>query len=279
MTKRNKILIGIGSLLVVVFFVFEIIIMVKQEQASEAASSSSSQASTSSSSSTLNAKYTTSELNKLDLPQLSTTIESEETKVTIETTDGTIVAKIFNKYAPLAAENFLTHAKEGYYNNLDFFRVVKDFMIQSGDPDNTGLGGKSIWASGTHKNKKIDSGSGFKNEISPNLYFIRGAIGMANAGSNTNGSQFFIEQSSTNVQSQITDKSSYPTKIYDAYKKGGTPSLDGNYTVFGQVISGMDVVDKIASAAVKTNSVTSEKSEPKKAIKITKIIVGKEGAQ
>mgnify|MGYP003365084546 CR=1 FL=1 len=286
MKKKYVILISLGSLLAAAFFIFEMVVLYQQDQTSKAAASSSSAAASSSlaaasssSANRLNKKYSLSELNKMDLPQLSTTIGSQETKVTIDTTDGTIVVKIFNKYAPLAAENFLTHAKEGYYNNLNFFRVVKDFMVQTGDPKNTGLGGASIWKSGTHKNTAIDSGTGFKNEISPNLYFIRGAIGMANAGTNTNGSQFFIEESSSNVQSTITSKSSYPTKIYNAYKNGGTPSLDGKYTVFGQVVSGMDIVDKIASSAVKTNTSTSEKSEPKTAIKITKITVGTEGAQ
>lgn len=277
MNKKNKILIILGSVLVAVFFIWESVAIYQQNRASEAASSSSSTAASdtsSSSSSALNAKYSKSELNNMALPQLTTTIGSGETKVTFETTAGTVVAKIFNKYAPLAAENFLTHAQEGYYNGSEFFRVYKDFMIQSGDPKNVGTGGQSIWASGAHKNAKIDAGTGFKNEISPNLYFIRGAIGMANAGTaNTNGSQFFIEESSSNVQAQITDKNAYPTKIYDAYKNGGTPSLDGSYTVFGQVISGMNIVDQIAKADVTTNATTSEKTFPKNPIKITKVTI------
>ncbi|MFT8878705.1 MAG: peptidylprolyl isomerase [Oenococcus sp.] len=277
MNKKSRILIILGSVLVAAFFIWESVTIYQQNRANGTTSSSSNTAgsdTSTSSSSALNAKYSKSELNNMDLPQLTTTIGSGETKVTFETTAGTIVAKIFNKYAPLAAENFLTHAKEGYYNGLEFFRVYKDFMIQSGDPKNVGTGGQSIWASGTHKNTKIDTGTGFKNEISPNLYFIRGAIGMANAGTaNTNGSQFFIEESSSNVQAQITDKNAYPTKIYDAYKNGGTPSLDGSYTVFGQVISGMNIVDQIAKADVTTNATTSEKTFPKNPIKITKVTV------
>lgn len=200
-------------------------------------------------------------------PQLTNDIGEEEAVAKITTTEGDITIKLFPKYAPLAVENFLTHAKEGYYNGVTFHRVINDFMIQTGDPKGDGTGGESIWKG---KDSKIDSGSGFKNEYSPYLYNIRGAISMANAGPNTNGSQFFINQNKKDISSQL-DSQTFPSKIIEAYKNGGNPTLDGgNYTVFGQVIEGMDIVDKIAATE------TDEKDKPKSEIKIEKIEVTKD---
>lgn len=193
-------------------------------------------------------------LNQLTFPQLNDTVKSDETKVTIDTTMGTITLKLFPKIAPKAVENFITHAKEGYYNNVSFHRVIKDFMIQTGDPKGDGTGGESIW-------KKP-----FKNEPSKQLYHLRGALSMANAGKDTNGSQFFIVQNNADASDGLLDVE-YPQKIIDAYKKGGVPSLDGDYTVFGQVINGMDIVDKIAKTK------TDEKDKPKEAIHIRTITV------
>ncbi|MBY5020681.1 peptidylprolyl isomerase [Streptococcus suis] len=181
-------------------------------------------------------------------PQLSTDIADNEAAVKIKTSQGDITVKLFPEEAPLAVENFLTHAKEGYYNGIIFHRVINGFMIQGGDPNGDGTGGQSIWAG---KDENIDSGNGFKNEISAFLYNIRGALAMANAGADTNGSQFFINQNTADASSQLST-ASYPGKIIEAYKNGGNPSLDGGYTVFGQVIEGMDIVDKIA--AVETDS-------------------------
>lgn len=95
---------------------------------------------------------------------------------------------------------------------------------------------------------------------------------MANAGADTNGSQFFINQNHEDASAQIK-KSDYPDKIVKAYAKGGNPSLDGNYTVFGQVIDGMDVVDKIADAEVKDNADGSEKSLPVDPVKVLSTVV------
>lgn len=206
------------------------------------------------------------QLDKLDLPQLSKTVGKDETKATIKTTEGDIIVKLFDKQAPLAVENFVKHAKDGYYDGTTVHRVVKDFMIQAGDPDGTGQGGHSIWYK---KDKNIDSGNGFKNEISDQLYNIRGALSMANAGPDTNGSQFFINQNKDD-QTKDIKAVKYPQKIYDAYKKGGYPSLDGNYTVFGQVIDGMDTVDKIANVKVEEND-NQEKSKPIDKIEIKSI--------
>ncbi|NLR10745.1 MULTISPECIES: peptidylprolyl isomerase [Lactobacillaceae] len=163
-------------------------------------------------------------------------------QVTIETSMGTIQLQLFPEQAPKTVENFVTHAKAGYYDGMTFHRVIPNFMIQGGDPTGTGMGGESIW------------GQPFEDEFSPELYNLRGALSMANAGPNTNGSQFFIVQDkdmTEQMQSQMKD-AGFPEEIVSAYQGGGTPWLDFRHTVFGQVTDGMDVVDAIA--AVKTDS-------------------------
>ena len=201
-----------------------------------------------------------------DFPQLQTKASKQDPVVTLKTSQGDITLKLFPEYAPLAVENFLTHAKEGYYDGLSFHRVIKDFMIQTGDPKGDGSGGESIWAG---KDSEKDPGTGFKNEISPYLYNIRGAVSMANAGPDTNGSQFFINQNTQDISSRL-DPNTYHSKIVQAYKNGGNPNLDGSYTVFGQVIQGMDVVDKIAATE------TDDQDKPKEAITIQKITIQSE---
>ncbi|WP_406603196.1 peptidylprolyl isomerase [Neobacillus dielmonensis] len=174
-------------------------------------------------------------------PQLTKEVSENERLVEMETSMGNIKIKLFPEYAPKAVENFITHSEQGYYNGLIFHRVIKDFMIQGGDPKGNGTGGESIW------------GKPFEDEFAPNLINIRGALSMANAGANTNGSQFFIVQS-TKLDPSMKDqmkKAGYPDDIIHAYdQNGGTPWLDGRHTVFGQVIEGMDVVDAIASTPV-----------------------------
>ncbi|AYM03472.1 MULTISPECIES: peptidylprolyl isomerase [Levilactobacillus] len=163
-------------------------------------------------------------------------------QVTIETSMGTIQLQLFPEQAPKTVENFVTHAKAGYYDGLTFHRVIPNFMIQGGDPTGTGMGGESIW------------GQPFEDEFSQELYNLRGAVSMANAGPNTNGSQFFIVQDkdmTEQMQGQMKD-AGFPDEIVDAYKDGGTPWLDFRHTVFGQVTEGMDVVDAIAQ--VKTDA-------------------------
>ncbi len=133
--------------------------------------------------------------------------------VVLETSVGKIELRLFPKAAPMAVENFVTHAKEGYYNGTIFHRVIKGFMIQGGDPTGTGRGGESIW----HKE--------FKNEYAKNLVFDRPfLLAMANRGPNTNGSQFFITVAPT-------------------------PWLNGGYTIFGEVLKGEDVVKKIENVS------------------------------
>ena len=218
-------------------------------------SSSSSEAASSSSSDTASSSQYAKDLAyainnpNASFPQLSTDIADNEAAVIIKTNQGDITIKLFPEEAPLAVENFLTHAKEGYYDGIIFHRVINGFMIQGGDPESNGTGGQSIWAG---KDDSIDAGNGFKNEISAFLYNIRGALAMANAGADTNGSQFFINQNPADASGQLSSGKT-PGKIIEAYKNGGNPSLDGGYTVFGQVIEGMDVVDKIASVETDSN--------------------------
>lgn len=174
-------------------------------------------------------------------PQLSNEVSENEKLVEIETTMGNIKIKLFPEYAPKAVENFVTHGEDGYYDGLIFHRVINDFMIQGGDPNGDGTGGESIY------------GTPFEDEFSTNLYNLRGALSMANSGSNTNGSQFFIVQKKSVDPSIKTEmeKAGFPTEIMEAYEeRGGTPWLDQRHTVFGQVIEGMDIVDKIAEAPV-----------------------------
>ena len=192
------------------------------------------------------------------LVQLDDKVEKGQPVATIETTEGTVKIKLFPKEAPKAVENFITHAKDGYYDGLLFHRVIDNFMIQSGDPKGDGTGGESIW-------KKP-----FKNEISNNLYHFRGALAMANAGPDTNGSQFYIVQNKFLTADQIkNDSIQYTDSVKEAYEKlKGVPSLDGSYTVFGQTIEGLDIVDKIAETEVGAND-KPEKDIKIKTIKIT----------
>src|SRR5438270_8845960 len=124
---------------------------------------------------------------------------------TMQTTEGPIVFELFDEDAPKTVENFRKLTGEGFYDGLTFHRVIKDFMIQGGCPEGTGTGGP---------------GYTFEDEINPHK-IVRGALAMANAGPNTNGSQFFV----------VTTEAA--------------PWLDGKHTVFGRVASGMEAVDAI----------------------------------
>lgn len=181
------------------------------------------------------------------LPQFSY-MHKGETVARMHTNYGDISLRFFPEYAPKAVENFITHAKEGYYNGITFHRVINNFVIQGGDPTGTGTGGESIW------------GEPFENEVSIDLRHFRGALCMANAGANTNRSQFYIVQCpeagadlEAMVQSDARNVQLFPDYIIEKYKEvGGYPYIDFGYTVFGQVTEGMDIVDKIA--AVETDS-------------------------
>ena len=169
--------------------------------------------------------------------------ESGDIMAIMKTNMGDIEIKLFPEKAPKTVENFVTHAKNGYYNGLIFHRVIKDFMIQGGDPTGTGMGGESIW------------GKKFADEFDPELHNLMGALSMANAGPNTNGSQFFIVQAHSvpaNMVEQMKEMpTAFPEEIVEAYENiGGTPWLDFRHTVFGQVMMGMEVVDAIANVKV-----------------------------
>ena len=151
----------------------------------------------------------------------------------IKTNHGDIKVALFPEQAPKTVANFVGLAKQGYYDGVIFHRVIEDFMIQGGDPSGTGMGGESIY------------GESFEDEFSRELYNLKGALSMANAGPNTNGSQFFIVTAS-NVPSTMLGQMQelgFPEEIVVAYAtEGGTPWLDQRHTVFGHVVEGMDVV-------------------------------------
>lgn len=170
-------------------------------------------------------------------PQLNLENQQGPTAV-LKTNQGEIKIQLFPEQAPMTVENFIRLAQKGYYDGTIFHRVISDFMIQGEDPEGNGTGGESIW------------GHPFEDELSRELFNIRGALSMANSGPNTNGSQFFIVQNKNMPKRYIKqmEPAGYPKEIIHAYKQGGTPWLDGRHTVFGQVITGMDVVDKIAKS-------------------------------
>jgi peptidyl-prolyl cis-trans isomerase B (cyclophilin B) len=175
--------------------------------------------------------------------QLSKPIKGDMVAI-MKTNFGDIKIKLFYEDAPLAVENFVKLSQKDYYNSIIFHRVINNFMIQSGDPEGNGTGGESIW------------GKEFNDEFSDRLFNIRGALSMANRGSNTNGSQFFIVQNPV-IDDQLKEsckQSGMDQNLIDAYSKvGGTPWLDGKHSVFGQVYEGLDIVDKIAAVKVGNN--------------------------
>ncbi|MGE9291703.1 MAG: peptidylprolyl isomerase [Puniceicoccales bacterium] len=135
----------------------------------------------------------------------------EPMTVVLETTQGDVEIELMPSVAPLAVANFVTHIENGYYDGLTFHRVIPNFMIQGGDPQGSGRGGKSIW------------GKPFPDEFSPEVRFDeKGLLAMANAGPGTNGSQFFI---TTSVPRYLNDK----------------------HTIFGKVTSGYDIVEAIGN--------------------------------
>lgn len=169
-----------------------------------------------------------SDLTQLDQPTAGASI------AILDTSLGIIKVKLMPEAAPKAVENFTGLAQKGYYDGLTFHRVMKDFMIQGGDPEGTGTGGESLW------------GKPFADEFSADAHNFRGALSMANSGPNTNGSQFFIVQLPAAAIQPDMFAPGTPQSLVDAFTQiGGTPWLDGKHTVFGQVYEGMDVLDKI----------------------------------
>lgn len=175
--------------------------------------------------------------------QMAEPAEGDEIAIMHVKDYGDIYMKFFPEVAPKAVENFVTHSKDGYYNGLTFHRVINEFMIQGGDPEGNGTGGESIW------------GNGFGTELDYSLVPYRGSLCMAMSSlPNSIGSQFFITQANYSEQmSNSLKQYGYPTKLLEEYKNnGGYLSLYLQYTVFGQVFKGIEVVDEIAK--VETNS-------------------------
>ena len=174
---------------------------------------------------------------ELHFPQVD--IEAVEGPIaTIKTNHGDMRIKLFPDHAPKTVANFIALSKDGYYDGVIFHRIIKDFMIQGGDPTGTGMGGDSIY------------GESFEDEFSEELYNIRGALSMANAGPNTNGSQFFIVQNQHLPYSKKEiARGGWPEPIAEIYaEQGGTPHLDRRHTVFGQLAdeASYEVLDAIA---------------------------------
>ena len=174
---------------------------------------------------------------ELHFPQVD--IETVEGPIaTIKTNHGDMHIKLFPEHAPKTVANFIALSKDGYYDGVIFHRIIKDFMIQGGDPTGTGMGGESIY------------GQSFEDEFSEELYNVRGALSMANAGPNTNGSQFFIVQNQHLPYSKKEiARGGWPEPIAEIYaEKGGTPHLDRRHTVFGQLAdeASYNVLDAIA---------------------------------
>jgi cyclophilin family peptidyl-prolyl cis-trans isomerase len=156
-------------------------------------------------------------------------------RATLETTKGTIVIDLLADVAPATVNNFVFLAREGFYDGVPFHRVIRDFMIQTGDPTGTGTGGP---------------GYKFADEPVTRRYQA-GTVAMANAGPNTNGSQFFIMH------------------------KG--QALPPNYTIFGQVSAGLDVVDALATTPVKASG-RGEQSVPREPVQIERVTISEEPA-
>ncbi|RZC90810.1 hypothetical protein C5167_028641 [Papaver somniferum] len=143
--------------------------------------------------------------------------EGEAPEVTVETSMGSFTIELYYKHAPRTCRNFLELSRRGYYDNVKLHRIIKDFIVQGGDPTGTGRGGESIY------------GSKFEDEITTQLKHTgAGILSMANAGPNTNGSQFFITLAPT-------------------------PSLDGKHTIFGRICKGMEIVKRLGSVQTNNN--------------------------
>ncbi|MFH1092559.1 MAG: peptidylprolyl isomerase [Candidatus Omnitrophota bacterium] len=152
-------------------------------------------------------------------------MQEEKNVVVLETNQGNVEIRLMPEIAPLTCENFRKLVEKEYYNGIIFHRVIKDFMIQGGDPTGTGRGGESVW------------GKPFGDEVKKEVTFNKkGILAMANSGPNTNGSQFFITTAKT-------------------------PWLNMQHTIFGEVISGYDVVEKIENT--KTGAMDNPVEEQK----------------
>ena len=175
---------------------------------------------------------------------------------------GEVKFRLFSEYAEKGCENFIELAKKGYYDGLTFHRVIKDVMIQGGDPEGTGMGGESVWGG------KFDGGT------DPHLIHAAGALAYANSGSTaTDGSQFYVVTGQVYSKEQLADMKNqgytFTPEQEEIYSTaGGAPWLDGGYTVFGQVIDGLDVIFKVQETATGAND------KPQKDVIIDSVKVG-----
>ena len=167
----------------------------------------------------------------LSLQATESNMQEQQPTAFIETNQGTIEVALRPDIAPKAVENFIRHAETGYYDGVILHRVIKSFMIQGGDPQGTGVGGASVW------------GKPFEDEVTTSVTFAEpGVLAMANAGPKTNGSQFFITTAAT-------------------------PWLNNKHTIFGKVVNGYDVVQKIE------NTPTGSRDKPLEDQKIVHITI------
>lgn len=172
--------------------------------------------------------------------------------VTVTTNRGDIVIMLFNE-TPKHKDNFLKMCDEGFYDSLLFHRVIESFVIQAGDPASKGSAAGVLLGEG-------DAGHRVEPEFDTTLVHIRGAVGAAREGDDVNpqklssGSHFYIVQGRNGITEDNTDLSKYTETVRRRYlREGGVPRLDGGYTVFGYVIEGMDVVDRIAAERTDAN--------------------------
>ena len=183
----------------------------------------------------------------------------KEQLVEITTNYGVMIAKLYNQ-TPLHRDNFIKLIKQGFYDSLLFHRVIKEFMIQGGDPNSKHANDTTKVGGGAAPGEKIPA------EILPNIYHKKGALAAARDGNPAKASstcQFYIVQGkkydSTQLQTTFNSRVKVANQgfVFSATQKevyervGGTPQLDQSYTVFGEVISGLDVIDKIATAPTK----------------------------
>ncbi|MBD5159913.1 MAG: peptidylprolyl isomerase [Ruminococcus sp.] len=160
---------------------------------------------------------------------------------------GEVKIRLFPEYADKGVENFLGLAEQGYYDGLTFHRIINDFMIQGGDPEGTGRGGESIW------------GGEFEGGTDAHLIHCAGAVSYANSGAtSTNGSQFFIVTGEVYDDESLSAYENYGYSFTDEAKEiyktnGGTPFLDGGYTVFGQVYDGLDIIFEVQQVTTDEN--------------------------
>lgn len=202
--------------------------------------------------------------------QMALPAEGEQIAIIHVKNFGDIKVKFFPDVAPKAVENFVKLSSQGYYNGVTFHRVINEFMIQGGDPTGTGRGGESIY------------GKGFGEEVALELVPYRGSLCMASTGYGTNGigSQFFITQANySETMAKRLKQSGYPAGVIEQYKNyGGYLSLYLQYTVFGQVFEGMDVVDKIAKVETETTQ-DGQQDKPVEDVVIEKIDITTYGAK